>query len=103
MKDRLSGQLDLTRLFDPGAAPELIRSLAFRADHVARDSDAVCALIGSPSVLPTAPAGTSPPPEPAADVLRAWRTSGVDLPSRISGAYALAIVDSRRGCAFSGR
>jgi asparagine synthase (glutamine-hydrolysing) len=100
MKDRLSGQLDLTRLFDPGAAPELIRSLAFRADHVARDSDAVCALIGSPSVLPTAPAGTSPPAEPAADVLRAWRTSGVELPSRISGAYALAIVDSRRGCAF---
>ncbi|MEF8698281.1 MAG: asparagine synthase C-terminal domain-containing protein [Candidatus Accumulibacter sp. UW20] len=100
MKDRLSGQLDLTRLFDPGTAPALIRSLDLRADHVARDSDAVCALIGSPSMLPAGSVIACAPPDPAADVLRAWHANGVDLPSRISGAYALAIVDSRRGCAF---
>ncbi|MBL8373952.1 asparagine synthase C-terminal domain-containing protein [Accumulibacter sp.] len=100
MTDRLSGQLDLTSLFDPHTAPVLIRSLALRADDVARDNDTICAVIGSPRVPAGYAAGTSPTPGHASEVLRAWHTSGPDIPSRICGAYALAIVDTRRQCVF---
>jgi hypothetical protein len=56
MTNRLSGQLDLTSLFDPHTAPAVIHSLALRTDDVARDSDAIFAVIGSPGVQAGLPA-----------------------------------------------
>jgi hypothetical protein len=48
MKDRLSGQIDLAGLFGTGAAPLSIKTLALQGDDVARDAEAICAVIGSP-------------------------------------------------------
>jgi asparagine synthase (glutamine-hydrolysing) len=100
MKDRLSGQIDLISLFDADAAPMLIKSLALRGDEVARDTHAICAVIGSPSVESENAAGASRPSGLATEILKAWHTNGTDVASRIRGAYALAIVDTRRECVF---
>ena len=83
MKDRLSGQLDLTFLFDPGAAPLLIESLALNGEDVARDAGAVCAVIGSPTLKDKNAASASLPSGCATELLNAWRTSGVDIVSHI--------------------
>ena len=100
MKDKFSGQLDLTSLFDPSVAPVMIKSFAPRGDHVARDDDAVCAVIGSPTFGESASTATSPAAGIASELLKAWRENGVELASRIHGAYAFAIVGARRECVF---
>jgi asparagine synthase (glutamine-hydrolysing) len=100
MKDRLSGQLDLAALFDAGAAPRLLESLALRGDDVARDADALCAVVGSPSFKDGRLANAAQPAGFASELLQAWRTSGVDVIARLEGAYALAIIDSKRACVF---
>jgi len=100
MNDKFSGQIDLTRLFDPGGAPDLIKSISLRGDHVARDDDAVCAVIGSPGFGEGAAAPLSPDSGIASKLLEAWRTEGVEVAARIHGAYALAIVDAQRECVF---
>ncbi|MEF8735578.1 MAG: asparagine synthase C-terminal domain-containing protein [Candidatus Accumulibacter necessarius] len=100
MKDKLSGQIDLVSLFDADAAPMLIKSLAMRGDDVARDAHAICTVIGSPSVMDDNPTSASRPSGPAADILQAWHTRGIDLASGIHGTYALAIIDTRRQCVF---
>ncbi len=100
MKDRLSGQLDLAALFDAGAAPRLLESLALRGDDVARDADALCTVVGSPSFKDGRIANTARPAGFASELLQAWRTSGVDVSARLEGAYALAIIDSKRACVF---
>ncbi|WP_300455789.1 asparagine synthase-related protein [Accumulibacter sp.] len=99
MRDRLSGRLDLTDLLGPDPAPTLPESLALRGDDVARDADVVCAVRGTPQVdRPVA--GSSPPRGAAADILQAWREHGTKLTARLSGGYALAIVDAPRQCVF---
>jgi asparagine synthase (glutamine-hydrolysing) len=100
MNDRFSGQLDLSCLFGPAAAPLLIKSLALRGDHVAQDDDAVCAVIGSPTFRESTATATAPAAGIASELLKAWRENGVELASRIHGAYAFAIVDARRECVF---
>jgi asparagine synthase (glutamine-hydrolysing) len=100
MKDRLSGQIDLAGLFGTGAAPLSIKTLALQGDDVARDAEAICAIIGSPSFRDGGVAGISRPAGLAAEVLKAWHRSGVDLASQLHGSYALAIVDTARQCAF---
>jgi asparagine synthase (glutamine-hydrolysing) len=100
MKNKLSGQIDLVSLFDAGTTPMLIRSLALRGDDVARDTDAICTVIGSPSVEIENATAASRPSGPAEEVLKAWHAKGLDLTSRIRGTYALAIVDTRRQCVF---
>ena len=100
MKDKISGQLDLTSLFDPGAAPAMIKALTLRGDHVARDDDVVCAVIGTPTFGDTAASASAPAAGIARELLKGWRTHGVEVAARIHGAYALAIVDARRECVF---
>jgi asparagine synthase (glutamine-hydrolysing) len=100
MKDRLSGQIDLAGLFGTGAAPLSIKTLALQGDDVARDAEAICAVIGSPSFREGGVAGISRPGGLAAEVLKAWHRSGVDVASQLHGSYALAIVDTARQCAF---
>ncbi len=100
MKDKFSGQLDLTRLFDPAVAPLMIESLALRAEHVARDDDAVCAVLGSPTFGDKAAGASSSAAGIASELLKGWHTDGAEVASRIRGAYALVIVDARRECVF---
>ena len=100
MQDRLSGQVDLTRLFDLGAARDLISSLALQGDDVARDADAVCALMGSLSFREQSAAGSLRPPGAAAELLQTWREKGVDVAARAGGNYAVVIVDAARACVF---
>jgi len=47
MKDRLSGQIDLAGLFGTDTAPLSIKTLALQGDDVARDAEAICAVIGN--------------------------------------------------------
>ena len=100
MQDRLSGQVDLTRLFDSGAARDMISSLAVHGDDVARDADAMCALIGSLSFREQSATGSLRPPGMAAELLQTWREKGVDVASRAAGNYAFVIVDAARECVF---
>ncbi len=100
MTDRLSGQLDLSGLFDPATGPLLVASLALRADDVARDGDALCAVIGSPALIDDLSASEAQAVRPAARILKAWRTSGVEVCARLTGAYALVIIDARQANAF---
>ncbi|WP_291994458.1 asparagine synthase C-terminal domain-containing protein [Candidatus Accumulibacter sp. ACC003] len=97
MIDKFSGQIDLASLFEPGAARILIKSLALRGDDVAHDGDAVCAVIGSPAF---GNASAAPPSGMAAELLKGWHASGVEVASRIRGSYAVAIVDTLRECVF---
>lgn len=100
MKDRLSGQLDLTSLLDPSTAPMLIQSLVLQGDEVARDADSACVVIGSPSFRDESVAGASRSAGFATALLEAWRKSGAEVAARIRGSYALAIVDTTRACVF---
>lgn len=100
MKDKLSGQIDLVSLFGASAVPTLINSLALRGDDVAHDTDAICAVIGSPSVDSESAASSARRPGPAALILKAWRADGIGIAPRLTGSYALVIVDAARQCAF---
>lgn len=99
MKDRLSGKLDLTRLFD-GDAASLPGSLAWRGEDVAREGDLLCALIGSPRIAGGDSPATGGPLATAGQILEMWTMHGSDLTARLHGSYALAIVDARRACAY---
>jgi len=92
-KARLAGQLALSDFFQGDRACRLLASSALRADDLARDADALCAVIGSP-VLAGDTAGN------AATLLRAWHSSGVDMARRLGGTYALVIIDAARACVF---
>ena len=100
MKDRLAGQLDLTRLFDPLAARALPASLVLRGNDVARDADATCAVIGSPSLKNDLVGNAARTTASAGQLLRAWHEHGAEVAARIGGSYALVIVDAARQCVF---
>ena len=100
MKDKLSGQVDLTRLLDPASAPGLITDPGLRGALVARDATAACAILGSPSFHDPDEQRALRASGPAAALLTSWQRNGVELCARIGGSYALAIVDARRECVF---
>ncbi|MCM8595616.1 asparagine synthetase B [Accumulibacter sp.] len=99
MKDRLSGKLDLTRLFD-GDPASLLSSLDWRGEDVAREGELLCALIGSPRIAGDDLPETGGPVASAGQIIEIWRMRGPDLTARLHGSYALAIVDARRACAY---
>lgn len=100
MTDILSGQINLAGLFDSGAAPALISSLTLRGEEVARNTDTLCAVMGSPSFREGSSIGTPRRAGFSAELLQAWREVGVEVVARIRGSYALVIVDGARGCVF---
>ncbi|MCP5227361.1 asparagine synthase-related protein [Accumulibacter sp.] len=100
MHEKLSGQVDLTRLLNPASAPDLIASLDLRSALTARDATAACALIGSPRFQDQNDQNLASESGPAAALLKAWQRSGPEVCPGIHGAYAFAIVDARRECAF---
>jgi len=100
MKERLSGQLDLTRLLDPGMSRELLQSITLQGEDVARDDSSVCAVIGTPSFGESRVAGSAQPASLAAGLLTAWHKQGADLTANVHGGYALVIADAARNCVF---
>lgn len=100
MNSRLSGQLDLSRLFDAGTAPDLIESIGLHGADTARDTHVVCATIGSPRFDNTEAERAAQKSGPAAGFLSAWQSHGVGAVAQVSGAYAVVIVDASRKSVF---
>ena len=100
MNDQLSGQLDLGRLFDASTAQGLVESLNLRGAATAYDANALCAMIGSPRFDGDEAASAAQKFGPAAGVLSAWRSHGVNAVSQVHGAYAVVIVDASRKSVF---
>lgn len=101
MKDKLSGHIDLTRLFD-SAPPDSawLDAVALRGADVARDSDLVCALLGNPQFDDEAAAQAAAASGPAAGFMQVWRRHGEQAGQRVRGGYALVLVDRLRQAVF---
>lgn len=100
MKDQFSGQIDLSRLFDPSRAQALIRSLPLRGASTAVDDHAAAAIIGTPHFEDSDAESTALKSGLAAGLLAAWRKDGVNVTAHIRGAYAIAIADAASGSFF---
>ena len=100
MNDQLSGQIDLSRLFDTEAAQGLIESLALHGASTARDAHAICAIIGSPLFDDVGVASAAEGRDTAAAFLATWRRYGVNAVSRIRGGYALVVADAAHKSVF---
>lgn len=100
MNDQLSGQIDLGCLFDPSKVEPLIDALCLRGAATARDSRAVCALVGSPQFIDEDVVGIAQKFGPAAGLLHLWHGYGVQALSRIRGGYAVVIVDVSTSAVF---
>ncbi len=98
MKERLSGQIDLNKLFDTRSAPLPLATLAWRGEDIACDDSAVCVMIGSPSLHSAGDSLTTRQPTSAALLLAAWQRSGRAMVDQLGGSYALAIIDNSRRC-----
>lgn len=103
MKDQLSGQVDLRRLFDPASAQGLIESLAVRGASIAHDSSVICAVMGSPHfenedaerVAKAAGAAGA-----ATSLISTWRKHDAAMTSQLRGDYAVVIVDADKQSVF---
>lgn len=100
MNYQLSGQLDLNLLFEASSAHELIKSLNWRGASVASDSQATCVMIGSPRFDDNDSANALNGSGAAAGLLSAWRKYGVEMTSRVRGAYAVVIADAATQSVF---
>jgi asparagine synthase (glutamine-hydrolysing) len=100
MKNIFSGQVDLSRLFDPILAQDLIKSLSMYGASTAHGQGVTCALIGTPHFDNSDAEKIALESGPAAGLLTAWRNNGIDVASHIRGAYAIAIVDAAAGSVF---
>lgn len=100
MKDQFSGQIDLSRLFDPSRARELIKAVPLRGASTAVDDDAAAAVIGTPHFEDRDAENTALKSGLAAGLLAAWRKDGAKVAARIRGAYAIAIADAASGSLF---
>jgi asparagine synthase (glutamine-hydrolysing) len=100
MKDKISGQVNLSALLDKNAASKLIESLTFRGNQSARDADALCTVVGSPSFKDDRAASTARQAGFAATLLKTWHEFGGEVCAQLGGTYAIVIVDTRRECVF---
>ena len=100
MTDQLSGQLDLRRFFDPSTSHDLVSTLELRGATTARNTHAVCAVIGSPNFDDQDASNVSRMSGKAAGVLGLWQKHGTAMPSHLRGSFAVAIADSDRKSVF---
>lgn len=100
MKDQFSGQIDLSRLFDPSRAQDLIKNLSLRGANTAVDGNAAAAIIGTPHFEDSDAQSTALKSGLAAGLLAAWRKDGANVAAGIRGAYAIAIADAANGTVF---
>ncbi|HQO28237.1 MAG TPA: hypothetical protein PKY22_01750, partial [Accumulibacter sp.] len=97
MKERLSGQIDLNKLFDTRSAPLPLATLAWRGEDIACDDSAVCVMIGSPSLHSAGDSLTTRQPTSAALLLAAWQRSGRAMVDQLGGSYACTITNTVKG------
>jgi asparagine synthase (glutamine-hydrolysing) len=100
MKDRISGQIDLRRLYDTSAAQNLASSLSIRGASTLQEGGVACAIIGAPHFEDTDVEKISLQSGLAAGLLAAWRKNGAKVSSHIRGTYAIAIADTNAGSVF---
>ena len=100
MKDKLSGQIELARLFDPQSAPGMLDTLAWRGARTARDESGLCVSLGSPRFADSEAGAAARASGTAAGLLQAWRRHGREVCSHLRGAYAFAVVDTSLGGVF---
>lgn len=100
MNDQLSGQLDLSCLFDTATAQSLIESLALHGATTARTAHAVCVTIGSPRFDGNEAESAAREAGAAAGFLHAWQRHGVDAAAQVRGAYAVVIIDAASKSVF---
>lgn len=100
MNEFISGQLDLSLLFDSSQAQDLIGSLNLLSSNSARDANTVCAVIGNPrfdddsATLLTNDSGS------AAGFLYLWNRHGENVAALVHGTYSVVVVDAERKCVF---
>jgi asparagine synthase (glutamine-hydrolysing) len=100
MKDQLCGRIDLDRLFDPSEARRQLDSISLRASAMARDADAVCAVMGSPRFDDHDAANIALKSGLAAGYLKGWHKYGTDVASHTRGGYAAVVIDAAKGAVF---
>lgn len=99
MRDQLSGDVLLDRLFGAPEDPAVLDVFSLRGGSVARNENCICALIGSPKLERTADKSLADL-EPADQVLQLWSKYGPQTPTHLRGGFALAIVDRIRKSVF---
>ena len=99
MRDQLSGDVLLDRLFGTAEAPAELDAFSLRGASVARNEHCVCAVIGSPR-LERHGGKPSANLEPADQILQLWSQYGTETPAHLRGGFALAIVDRIRKSVF---
>jgi asparagine synthase (glutamine-hydrolysing) len=99
MRDQLSGDVLLDRLFGTAETPAELDAFSLRGASVARNEHCICAVIGSPRL--ERHGGTpSANLEPADQILQLWSQYGTATPAHLRGGFALAIVDRIRKSVF---
>lgn len=99
MKDQLSGDISLERLFGSTENSAALDAFSLRGAAVSRDDSCICAVIGSPRPERSV-AGALAALPPAELVLHLWAKYGTDTPLHLRGGFALAIVDRSRKSVF---
>lgn len=100
MNAKISCQFTLSLLRDPAKAQTLVESLDLKCRDTARDKTTVCAIIGAPRFTESEAAKAAIAHGPAAGLLKAWSMHAEDVTGHMHGNFALAIIDTRRQCAF---
>lgn len=93
MNDQIAGFLDFSGFFADGATHKILDSLCWQGSDIARDADAICAIIGSPRHKDASDAS-------AAAYLQAWKKHGSQAPAQMRGGHAVAIADAARRAVF---
>ena len=93
MKDEFSGSFDLERLFDHGNPQSKADGMQLNAAVHAEAGDIDCVFVGMPELAGAGNSHGVGGIAQAQALIHAWRLHGVELPAKLRGTYALAIVD----------
>lgn len=100
MTDLISGQIDLSRLFNSETAQDLINTLSMQGASIARDSQVTCVMIGSPHYIDDAAEEASRQSGVAAGFICVWNKNGEYAARHLRGTYAVVVVDASRKSVF---
>jgi asparagine synthase (glutamine-hydrolysing) len=100
MKDQLSGEIDLLRLFDPASAQNFVDSLLLRGTSVARESNIVCAVLGQLRFVQDDSERIAKAKGTASALIDIWRKHGAKTAEFLRNGYSIAIVDAEKQCVY---
>lgn len=100
MKDQLSGQVDLRRLFDQPLGGGITEALAFRGASITHTAHRICAVIGEPHFFDEEMERRAQSDGVALALMELWHQHGVAMPSHLRKGYAFVLVDSERKSVF---